>query len=221
MNNAVCECPICMEDVFSGKNCVVTECGHSFHTSCLMTNVAHNGFGCPYCRTEMAEEQADSDDEDGDDGFDDEDWIAGMPRPYVAGRREDYALRGMRWLFQQHQSDGLEDEQDNEQDTDEDDNPDEVLAADEDADADDTPKPSLRYLTQKLAQRGVTMEMLVKTLLMEHEEYIDMDEECTRTCDELFGKVRIIVSNYDPDDELPKDTPPMTDFIANRFLRVV
>jgi len=203
-----------MEDVFSGKNCVVTECGHSFHTSCLMTNVAHNGFGCPYCRTEMAEEQADSDDEDGED---DDDWVAGMPRPYVLGRREDYALRGMRWLFQQQQADG----QDNEQDNEEDDNPDEVLEADEDTDADDTPKPSLRYLTQKLAQRGVTMEMLVKTLLMEHEEYIDMDDECTRTCDELFGKVRIIVSNYDPDDELPKDTPPMTDFIANRFLRVV
>jgi hypothetical protein len=167
----------------------------------------------------MAEEQADSDDEDGDDGFDDEDWTAGMPRPYVAGRREDYALRGMRWLFQQQQADGLEDEQDNVDE--EDDNPDEVLEADDDEEADNTPKPSLRYLTQKLAQRGVTMEMLVKTLLMEHEEYIDMDEECTRACDELFGQVRIIVSNYDPDDELPKDTPPMTDFIANRFLRVV
>jgi hypothetical protein len=215
MNNSVCECPICMEDVFSGKNCVVTECGHSFHTSCLMTNVAHNGFSCPYCRTEMAEEQADSDDEDGED--DDEDWVAGMPRAYVAGRREDYALRGMRWLFQQ--ADGDNEDADNEDE--QDDNPDEVLEADDDEEAANTPKPSLRYLTQKLTQQGVTMEMLVKTLLMEHEEYIDMDEECTRACDELFGKVRIIVSNYDPDDELPKDTPPMTDFIADRFLRVV
>lgn len=215
MNNAVCECPICMEDVFSGKNCVVTECGHSFHTSCLMTNVAHNGFGCPYCRTEMAAEQED----DSDDEAEDEDWVAGMPRAYVAGRREDYALRGMRWLFQQ--VDGQDGDQDGEEDEEQDDNPDEVLEADEDEDADNTPKPSLRYLTQKLTQHGVTMEMLVKTLLLEHEEYIDMDEECTRVCDELFGKVRIIVSNYDPDDELPKDTPPMTDFIADRFLRVV
>ena len=212
MNNAVCECPICMEDVFSGKNCVVTECGHSFHTNCLMKNVAHNGFGCPYCRTEMAEEPVDSDDEAGD-----EDWVAGMPRAYVAGRREDYALRGMRWLFQQVDGQDGDGEEDEEQD----DNPDEILEEDENEDADNTPKPSLRYLTQKLTQRGVTMEMLVKTLLLEHEEYVDMDEECTRACDELFGKVRIIVSNYDPDDELPKDTPPMTDFIADRFLRVV
>ena len=212
MNTSVCECPICMEDVFSGKNCVVTECGHSFHTSCLMKNVAHNGFGCPYCRTEMAEEQEDSDDEE-----EIEEWVGGMPSAYVAGRREDYALRGMRWLFQQ-----AENEQDGDQDIEDeqDDNPDEVLEDDDDEE-DDIPKPSLRYLTQKLTQHGVTMEMLVKTLLIEHEEYIDMDEECTRACDELFGKVRIIVSNYNPDDELPKDTPPMTDFIADRFLRVV
>jgi hypothetical protein len=163
----------------------------------------------------MAAEQED----DSDDEAEDEDWVAGMPRAYVAGRREDYALRGMRWLFQQ--VDGQDGDQDGEEDEEQDDNPDEVLEADEDEDADNTPKPSLRYLTQKLTQHGVTMEMLVKTLLLEHEEYIDMDEECTRVCDELFGKVRIIVSNYDPDDELPKDTPPMTDFIADRFLRVV
>ena len=45
-------------------NCVTTECGHQYHTSCLMRNVAHNGFGCPYCRTIMAEEPELSDDED-------------------------------------------------------------------------------------------------------------------------------------------------------------
>jgi hypothetical protein len=49
------DCPICMEQIESfTKNCVTTECGHCFHTSCLMTSVAHNGFGCPYCRTAMA-----------------------------------------------------------------------------------------------------------------------------------------------------------------------
>ena len=50
------ECPICMEVIVTTKNIVVTECGHTFHCSCLMTNVAHNGFECPYCRTEMAKE---------------------------------------------------------------------------------------------------------------------------------------------------------------------
>ena len=50
------ECPICMDAIDPNKNRVTTECGHTFHCSCLMTNVSHNGFACPYCRTAMAEE---------------------------------------------------------------------------------------------------------------------------------------------------------------------
>ena len=50
------ECPICMDDIDITKNCTTTECGHRFHASCLMTNVSHNGFSCPYYRTVMAEE---------------------------------------------------------------------------------------------------------------------------------------------------------------------
>jgi len=37
------------------KNCVTTKCNHSFHSSCLMQNVAINGFTCPCCRAIMAE----------------------------------------------------------------------------------------------------------------------------------------------------------------------
>jgi hypothetical protein len=173
-----------------------------------MTNVAHNGFGCPYCRTEMAEEQVDSDDEE-DGDYEEPRWTGGIPSAYLTRLNEDHALRGMRWLFQQQLADGEEEEEEEEDD--------EEIEEEEDI----TPKPSLRYLTQKLTQQGVTMEQLVKTLLLEHEEYANMDEECTRASDELFGKIRIVVSNYDQDDELPKDTPPMTDFIADRFLRVV
>jgi len=49
-------CPICMEIVVRDINCVVTECKHCFHTSCLMRHVSYNGFGCPYCRQCLAEE---------------------------------------------------------------------------------------------------------------------------------------------------------------------
>jgi hypothetical protein len=58
-----------MDVIDISKNCVTTECGHKFHTSCLMKNVAFNGFECPYCRTAMAED----DDEDSDDEEYDED----------------------------------------------------------------------------------------------------------------------------------------------------
>jgi len=65
------ECPICIEIIDFKKNCVTTECGHCFHTNCLMTSVAHNGFGCPYCRTAMAqeikEEEEDNEEEDNEE----------------------------------------------------------------------------------------------------------------------------------------------------------
>ena len=61
------ECPICMDDICLNVNCVTTECGHQFHTSCLMQNVAHNGFGCPYCRNTLAEYVKDEEDTDYED----------------------------------------------------------------------------------------------------------------------------------------------------------
>ena len=67
----ICECPICMDMIDISKNCVTTECGHKFHTSCLMKNVSFNGFECPYCRSVMAEDD-EEDEEDGDENDEDE-----------------------------------------------------------------------------------------------------------------------------------------------------
>lgn len=48
------ECPICMDAIDMAKNCATTECGHCFHTSCLVRNVKVNGMNCPCCRTAIA-----------------------------------------------------------------------------------------------------------------------------------------------------------------------
>lgn len=72
----ISECPICMDMIDVSKNCVTTECGHKFHTSCLMKNVAFNGFECPYCRSVMAEDDDEEDEEyeeDGEENDEDED----------------------------------------------------------------------------------------------------------------------------------------------------
>ena len=81
------ECPICMDPIETQRNCVTTECGHCFHTNCLMTSVAHNGFNCPYCRTAMAEEPEDDESSiyETDDGEDE--------------MFNDNALRGFRFFF--------------------------------------------------------------------------------------------------------------------------
>jgi len=98
------ECPICLEVVEVHANRVITECGHIFHCKCLVTNIAHNGFACPYCRTAMAEKIEDDDSEDdyntgewyyGPEESDDDDSVS------VAGPGlESHLLRGMRWFFQ-------------------------------------------------------------------------------------------------------------------------
>jgi hypothetical protein len=67
INTCESECPICMENIELNKNCVTTECGHSFHSNCLMKSIAFNGFGCPYCRFEMVEETSESEDEEDED----------------------------------------------------------------------------------------------------------------------------------------------------------
>lgn len=110
------ECPICMDTIQTNINCVITECGHTFHTRCLLTNVVHNGFGCPYCRAvmvpdELFNEEADEDsepnehdvafiveddedEENGRDGDDAENWVMrDMERNVTLRRRHMNRLR--------------------------------------------------------------------------------------------------------------------------------
>lgn len=44
-------CPICLEAI-GLKNCCITECGHCFHASCLLTGILINR-NCPLCRTAL------------------------------------------------------------------------------------------------------------------------------------------------------------------------
>lgn len=166
----ILECPICMDDINVNKNCITTECGHCFHASCVMRNVAQNGFACPMCRTAMAEE---SEDEEysvisGDDSVVD-------PNP------SDYALRGFR-LFMDNVEGAEHDHED-------------VL--EEAEDNEEAAKPSVAHITQQLTANGVTMEDLVKILLRDHEEYEDEDEEYDEVDERVWGQMRTIISNYE------------------------
>ena len=101
------ECPICMDAIDPNKNRVTTECGHTFHCSCLMTNVSHNGFACPYCRTAMAEEVEDENEYNDDYstsswyyGPEDDDSVDDSSVSVAGPGLEAHVLRGMRWFFQ-------------------------------------------------------------------------------------------------------------------------
>ena len=176
--NAVNECPICMEPIEMTKNCLTTECGHCFHTSCLMTSVAHNGFGCPYCRTKMAEEVADEDSE-----YDDEE---------IYEQYDDYVLRGLRFFNnnlngEEHDQEDLDDESEDTED-----------AEEEDEDEEDTRPPPVSYVAQKLTEQGVTTEDLLKAILCSVNNYERDYEDFERVENEIFGRVSTILNNYTP-----------------------
>lgn len=172
------ECPICMDTIEGLCNRVVTECGHAFHCSCLMQNIAHNGFGCPYCRTKMADEPEECDEEDN----------ASIEEETVF---ESDALTSFRMFHQRINGEEVEEEEAEEwatinEDNDEEEEEDEVVQM-----------PDAAYMAQKLAARGITFEDLAKNILFqEHsnfgEHYIDYELRSS----EVYGQFRAIITQY-------------------------
>ena len=167
------ECPICYDEIDEKKNCVTTECGHTFHCSCLMKNSAVNGFGCPMCRSVMAEEPEDDDDDDYDSYFEEEDQF------------DDNALTSFRMFHQQLDDEEVEPEPEDEEDDDE-------VAEEEDEEPIETPTT----IATKLAARGITLEDAVKVLLLEHGEYSRHEEQYERKASELYGEIRRIITTF-------------------------
>jgi len=176
------ECPICMDIIETSKNCVTTECGHCFHSSCLMKNVAHNGFGCPYCRTTMAEEPEDDEETEYTDA---------SPVDEAYGDDE---LRGMRLFFN-----NIDGETHDEEDITEETEYEEYLnagVAREQIPEQDQNVPNVDYVAEKMLSQGITYEQLIRIILTrDHEEYNETEQD-TRVEDEIFGKLRVVISNY-------------------------
>lgn len=174
----IVECPICYDEIDQLKNCVTTECGHQFHCKCLMQNSATNGFACPMCRSAMAEEAEDSDDEELSEFefFEEEEQF------------DDNVLTSFRMFHQQLAGEEVEEDPDQEEEED----PDQ-----EDEDEEEPiVKPTAATITSKLVAQGYSMEDLVKCFLIDHEEYEDEAETNERLADRMFGKFRQIISNY-------------------------
>ena len=98
-------CSICLENMDSfNTNYIATSCNHAFHSTCFLQHASHNGIGCPLCRDKLVEPlttttssdddeeedwgDSESDDDDDEDIYDNE-----------------FALRGIRWMFARNDSD--------------------------------------------------------------------------------------------------------------------
>jgi hypothetical protein len=76
------ECAICLDAINATINRTTTECGHCFHSSCLIKHsLMGTNLGCPLCRTALTDISDDSDDDsyattnDSDDSDDSDDSI--------------------------------------------------------------------------------------------------------------------------------------------------
>ena len=175
MSNNMCEteCPICMEIIDLCKNCSTTECGHHFHSNCLMKSIAFNGFGCPYCRFEMVEEIDDSEDEDYENDVDADEQDEG------------------------------DDEHEEDQETLEDDEGYDEGNEEDDEQNSNEELPSFELIQKKFIEKGITYECLVKSIMFnsmiyhKNENFTEYQKYNT-FMEELFFD---IISKYEPEQE--------------------
>jgi hypothetical protein len=99
----------------------------------------------------------------------------------------DFALRGLRLLTSLLEGQEQELEDVNAENA-------ELLQISEDED--EIIAPSLEYVACILEEEGITYKKLVAWLLMDHEEYSDREEEYENFAGDIWGKLRIIISNY-------------------------
>jgi hypothetical protein len=149
-----------------------------------MTNVSVNGFGCPCCRTAMAETpEADddvteyTDDDDETDTLLDED----LDGPY-----SDDALRGLRLLTNLLEGDAHDHA--------------DLIAEYQYIEGEEevhipAPAPSREAIVRMLRRQEVTYEQLVAWILLDHEEYENQYDELDRFSGDIWGKIRIMISN--------------------------
>jgi hypothetical protein len=150
-----------MDNIEVSKNCIVTECGHKFHASCLLSSVAHSNFACPCCRYELAEHPEESD-YDSDDGSEEED--------------DQEIYQNMRWLFQRAEGEELEEEWDEDDDE------------YEDEDEGEERNIPVNYIVSNLSSLNYNFEDIVKVLL---NDFLmkDQDEKSTSILETLDGLI--------------------------------
>lgn len=170
------ECPICMELIEENCDKTVTKCGHIFHSSCIFQNMAaHNGFGCPYCRTTLAVESEDSDNDSDNYTLDE-----------MNLEEEEYVFTSFRMFHQRLNNEEIEEEQveeDNEETNSEDDEEKEI-------------EDKTVHLVNYLNSRGITYKQLVRYILLEQDLNISEDRY-DHEYSVIYGQFRAGINRFD------------------------
>ncbi len=68
------ECPICYDEITNRANKTITECGHCFHSNCLIKHAILTNTGCPLCRQQLADIEESESDSDSNSYSDSDDY---------------------------------------------------------------------------------------------------------------------------------------------------
>ena len=207
-------CPICIEIIDTCNslttNHTITDCGHLFHTSCIMKHVSMNGFQCPYCRTYMitnddntlyTENDFYNTDYDNTNmnnaNIDISNEISEILQENSREINED-VFRGMRFLFQRayrepHELTDVRSEQnymyDNSYHTESIVDTNRLLQQN---------KPPVAFIVRKLLEEGVTMIQMVESMLENRVEYyVDENDYFGRINDNIQEKIHNIIQSYE------------------------
>ncbi len=195
----IIECPICM-DCIGEKNCVTTECGHKFHANCMFKNIDKNGFKCPCCRNQMIEQEEEEEEYEEYEEYEEEQQEHEEQQQEEeedsvyeeeTGPFSNDALRGLRLLTNLLEGDEH--------------HPDDVMfeynyLRPATATVDPVP-PTLDVMEQGLIAQGVTYKQLLAWILTMHDEYDGQGEELEAFYDNLWDKIRILISGYQEEQE--------------------
>jgi hypothetical protein len=187
-----------MDDINIETNCVITECGHKFHCSCLLKNASHNGFGCPYCRTSLAEEVIDEEDEEGyyEEGYyEDDDEEDYLEEDLEEDYEEDYEydepfqevpLESFRMFHQRLNGEEVEEGTEIMEEP--------IYQEDYDERAGGG-IPNAEYVSRKLLERGISHKDLVKSLLaVDHDDLLEGWAIMYREkSSQVYGQIRKVI----------------------------
>lgn len=201
-------CPICMDDLVVTTNFTKTECGHCFHTSCLMTNVTHNGFGCPYCREKMAKEAEDEDEDESE--YDDVSVITYENSSSEYELYGDDSLTSFRMFTQRNENEEVEEET---QDEDEEDT--------ENEERERSTNLFVEKIIKVLQGAQVTYDDLVKILLVNNEEFdMEFGDDSINTKEshvEHLIQTNVFKHHNSHENEINVTIEPMSDKLKNIF----
>lgn len=203
------ECSICLDEVSSLLNKIVTECGHIFHTACLLKNVSINGFNCPYCRNELVKKPKSVVSISSESSFE-EDYLRtaytsrnNLPR-YNGRWFERRGLRSLRWFTQRLEGEEPDTDSDSDSDSDSDNDDDEDINQIHEnfiLNSEGLRLPTPKYIMEKLQEKNISVESLITSIIIADHTDIYHTNRTTfnsleTSSNRVYGAIRSIIHRF-------------------------